>query len=206
QFVQCFADASGHDMKQFMRWYSQAGTPDIKVAPHYDSRAKTYRLDITQTIPPTPNQPTKQPMVIPLTIGLVGKTGADLPLIVDGRPLSRGVIELRQPSQTFVFSDVAERPIPSINRGFSAPIKLSVPIKAEDLRFLAAHDSDPFNRWQAVQTLAMSLLTTNVAALRKGAAVREDEGLMGALGAILADKKLEPAFIALTLKPTSEAD
>src|SRR3984957_11627571 len=207
QFVQCFADASGRDFfPQFMRWYSQAGTPDIKVAPHYDARAKTYRLDVTQTIPPTPNQPTKQPMVIPLALGLVGKAGADPPLIVDGRPLSRGVIELRQPSQTFVFSDVAERPIPSINRGFSAPIKLSVPIEAEDLRFLAAHDSDPFNRWQAVQTLAMSLLTANVAALRNGASARDDDGLMAALGAILVNDKLEPAFIALNLVPPSDAD
>ncbi len=207
QFVQCFADASGRDFfPQFMRWYSQAGTPEIKIAPHYDARAKTYRLDVTQTIPPTPNQPNKQPMVIPLAIGLVGKAGADLPLTLDGRPLSRGVIELRQPSQTFVFSDVAERPIPSINRGFSAPIKLSLPIEAEDLRFLAAHDSDPFNRWQAVQSLAMSLLKSNVAALRSGATVHDDDGLMAALGTILTNDKLEPAFIALNLVPPSDAD
>ena len=102
--------------------------------------------------------------------------------------------------------DVAERPIPSLNRGFSAPIKLSLPIEPDDLRFLAAHDRDPFNRWQAVQTLAMSLLNANVAALRAGAPARDDEGLMAALGAILADDKLEPAFIALTLTPPSEAD
>ena len=190
QFVQCFADASGRDFfPQFMRWYSQAGTPEVRIAPQYDARAKTYRLDVTQTIPPTPNQPTKLPMVIPLAIGLVGKTGADLPLKLDGRPLSRGVIELKESSQTFVFSDVAERPTPSINRGFSAPIKLSLPIEAEDLRFLAAHDFDPFNRWQAVQTLAMSLLTSNVAALRNGATGREDDGLMAALGAILVNDK-----------------
>src|ERR1700682_1593633 len=191
QFVQCFADASGRDFfPQFMRWYSQAGTPEIRIAPHYDARAKTYRLDITQTIPPTPNQPSKLPMVIPLAIGLVGKAGDDLPLTLDGRPLPRGVIELREPSQTFVFSDVAERPTPSINRGFSAPIKLSLPIEAADLRFLAAHDCDPFNRWQAVQTLAMSLLTSNVAALRSGASVRDDDGLMAALGAILCNDTL----------------
>jgi aminopeptidase N len=207
EFVQCFADVSHRDMKQFMRWYSQAGTPDIKVAPHYDSRAKTYRLDITQTTPPTPNQPTKQPMVIPLTVGLVGKSGADLPLALDNRPLERGVLELTQPSQTFTFTGVNERPIPSLNRGFSAPIKLSVPIEADDLRFLAAHDSDPFNRWQALQTLAMSQLTANAAALRKGDAARIDDGLMAALGTMLADDdKHELAFIALTLAPPSEAD
>ena len=189
-----------------MRWYSQAGTPEIMVAPHYDARAKTYRLDIAQTIPPTPGQPTKEPMVIPLALGLVGKNGGDLPLVLDGRPLERGVLELTQPSQSFVFTDVAERPVPSLNRGFSAPIKLALPIEPDDLRFLAAHDSDPFNRWQAVQTLAMTLLKANVAALRAGAAAREDDGLMAALGAILADAKLEPAFIALTLSPPSEAD
>src|SRR4029077_15458948 len=160
----------------------------------------------TQTIPPTPNQPTKQPMVIPLAIGLVGKAGADLPLMLEGRPLSRGVIELKEPSQSFVFTDVAERPMPSINRGFSAPIKLSLPIEPDDLRFLAAHDADPFNRWQAVQTLAMSLLTANVAPLRKGAAARDDDGLRAALGAILVNDKLEPAFIALNLVPPSDAD
>ena len=206
QFVQCFADVSGRDFSQFMRWYTQAGTPEIVVTSRYDARAKTYRLDVVQKIPPTPGQPTKEPMVIPLAIGLLGKNGGELPLELDGRPLERGVLTLKEPSQSFTFSGIAERPIPSLNRGFSAPVKLSFPIEPDDLRFLAAHDSDPFNRWQAVQTLAMSLLTTNVAALRKGAPVREDEGLMGALGAILADKKLEPAFVALTLKPPSEAD
>ena len=170
QFVQCFADVSGRDMTQFMRWYSQAGTPDIKVAPHYDPRAQTYRLDITQTVPPTPGQPDKEPMVIPLAFGLVGKNGGDLPLALDGKPFSRGVLELTKPSQSFVFSGVGERPIPSLNRGFSAPIKLGLPIEADDLRFLAAHDSDQFNRWQAVQSLAMTLLKANVAALRAGEA------------------------------------
>ena len=89
---------------------------------------------------------------------------------------------MTEPSQSFVFTGIAERPIPSLNRGFSAPVKLSLPIEPDDLRFLAAHDRDPFNRWQAVQTLAMSLLTDNVAALRKRAPPRDDDGLMAALG------------------------
>ncbi|MGA2941484.1 MAG: aminopeptidase N [Xanthobacteraceae bacterium] len=207
QFVQCFADVSGRDMKQFMRWYSQAGTPDITVVPHYDADAKTYQLDIAQRIPPTANQPTKEPMIIPLAVGLVGKDGTDLPLALDNRPLDRGVLELTKPNQTFVFTSVTERPIPSLNRGFGAPIRLSAPIKADDLRFLAAHDSDPFNRWQALQTLAMSLLTANAKALHNGEEPRIDDGLMTALGAMLADgDKHEPAFIALTLAPPSEAD
>jgi len=206
QFVQCFADASGRDFSQFMRWYSQAGTPEVVVTPQYDARVKTYRLDVAQTLSPTPGQPHKEPMVIPLAVGLVGRNGSDLPLDLNGSPVKRGVLELTRPSQTFVFTGVEERPIPSINRYFSAPIKLSLPIQSDDLRFLAAHDADPFNRWQAVQTLAMSLLKQNVAALRTGAPARDDDGLTAALGAILADEKLEPAFIALTLAPPTEAD
>jgi aminopeptidase N len=207
QFVQCFADVSHRDFfPQFMRWYSQAGTPEIKVAPHYDSRARTYRLDIAQTIPPTPNQPNKEPHVIPLAFGLVGKNGSDLPLSLDGKPLTRGVLELTKARQSFTFTGIAERPIPSLNRGFSAPVKLAVPIEPDDLRFLAAHDSDPFNRWQAVQSLAMTLLKSNVASVRAGGPQRDDEGLMEALDAILKDPKLEPAFVALALSPPSDAD
>jgi aminopeptidase N len=207
QFVQCFADVSGRDFfPQFVRWYSQAGTPDIKVTPHYDSRECTYRLDIAQSVPPTPGQPDKEPMVIPLALGLVGKNGNDLPLVLDGKPVARGVLELTRPMQSFAFSGIAERPIPSLNRGFSAPVKLALPIEPDDLRFLAAHDPDQFNRWQAVQTLAMTLLKANVAAVLAGREPAEDEGLMDALGAILKDPKLEPAFIALMLAPPSEAD
>ncbi len=154
QFVQCFADVSGRDFSQFMLWYTQAGTPDVVVAPHYDADAKTYRLDIKQTVPPTPGQPDKKPMVIPIAVGLVGRNGNDLPLVLEGAPLARSVLELTTPSQSFTFTGVAEPPIASVNRGFSAPVKLALPITSDELRFLAAHDSDPFNRWQAVQTLA----------------------------------------------------
>jgi aminopeptidase N len=206
QFVQCFADVSGRDFAQFMLWYTQAGTPEIMVAPHHDARAKTYRLDIKQSIAPTPGQPDKKPMVIPLALGLIGKDGNDLPLVLEKGPLERGVLELTQASQSFVFTGIAEPPIPSVNRGFSAPVKLTLPIRGEDLRFLAAHDGDAFNRWQAVQTLAMTLLTSNVAALRTGSAARGDDGLIAALGAILGDASLEPAFIALALTPPSEPD
>jgi aminopeptidase N len=206
QFVQCFADVSGRDFTQFMRWYTQAGTPELVVTPHYDARERTYRLDIAQTIPPTPGQPSKEPMVIPLALGFVGRDGGDLRLVLDNKTSVRGVIEVTRLSQSFLFTEIAERPIPSLNRGFSAPIKLSLPIERDELRFLAARDSDPFNRWQAVQMLAMSLLTANVAALRAGAPIRDDDGLLAALGAILADGKLEPAFIAQALTAPSETD
>ena len=116
------------------------------------------------------------------------------------------MLELTEPQQSFVFTSVTERPVLSLNRGFSAPIKLTAPIGADDLRFLAAHDCDAFNRWQAIQSLAMTLLLGNVVALRSGEEPRLDDGLMNALAAVLKDRALEPAFVALTLSPPSEAD
>ncbi|HET9246977.1 MAG TPA: aminopeptidase N [Xanthobacteraceae bacterium] len=207
QFVQCFADASGVDLTQFMLWYSQAGTPEVVATGSYDARAKTYRLDLAQSVPATPGQPSKEPMVVPLAIGLVGRDGRELPLkLGDGRAIERGVLTLAKPAETFLFADIGEPPVPSLNRGFSAPIKLIANLGADDLRFLAAHDADPFNRWQALQTLATRLLVDNTAALRANGAVRQDSGLLDALGAILADGALEPAFVALALTLPGEAD
>jgi aminopeptidase N len=207
QFVQCFADASGRDLSQFMRWYSQAGTPEVIATGTFDARSKTYRLDVAQVLPSTPGQSAKDPMLIPLVIGLVGRDGKDLPLTpADGRSLERGVLTLDKAAETFVFTGIAERPVPSLNRGFSAPIKLVANLSPDDLRLLAARDSDPFNRWQAVQTLASTLLVGNVARLRAGNDPQADEGLLDALAAILADETLEPAYIAEVLSPPSEAD
>jgi aminopeptidase N len=207
QFVQCFAEVSSTDLTQFMLWYSQAGTPEVVATGSYDARAKSYRLELAQSVPPTPGQPSKQPMVVPLAAGLVGRDGRDLPLkLDDGRTVERGVLTLTKSVETFVFADVAERPVASLNRGFSAPIKLSANLSADDLRFLAAHDADPFNRWQALQTLATRLLLDNTAASRASRPARQDPGLMDALGATLADGALEPAFVALALTLPGEAE
>jgi aminopeptidase N len=207
QFVQCFADAGRRDLTQFMRWYAQAGTPQVMVTGAYDADSRSYRLETAQTVPPTPGQPDKQPMVIPLAIGLVGRDGRDLPLVRGAAgPVERGVLVLDKEAETFVFTDVDEAPVPSLNRGFSAPIKLVTNLSGADLRFLAARDADPFNRWQAVQTLATRLLVDNVAALRAGRAAAEDDGLTAALAAVLDDAALEPAFVAQTLSLPGEAD
>jgi aminopeptidase N len=207
QFVQCFADASGHDLAQFMRWYSQAGTPEVIASGSHDARTKTYRLELNQVLPPTPGQPTKDPMVIPLAIGLLDRDGRDQPLrLADGKNLEAGVLILDKPAETFVFSGLGNPPVLSINRGFSAPIKLIANLSADDLRLLAARDRDLFNRWQAVQTLASALLVENVARLRAGIDPGADEGLLDALGAILGDAALEPAFVAEALTLPSEAD
>jgi aminopeptidase N len=207
QFIQCFADASGRDMTQFMRWYRQAGTPDVTVQGKYDAARKIFTLECMQSLAPTPGQPTKEPMLIPLSLGLVGKDGRDLALkLADGATIDRGVLVLSEPKRTIAFADVGERPVLSINRGFSAPIKLASDLDAIDLAFLAAHDSDPFNRWQALQTISTRLLIENVTAIRAGNEPRIDDGLIEALGAILADDRLEPAFMALALTPPGEGD
>ena len=204
QFIQCFADASGRDLTQFMRWYSQAGTPYVTVTGRFDATAKTYTVECKQTVPPTPGQPTNEPMVIPLALGLVGKDGRDLPLASAG--IEHGVLVFDKPTASVTFSGVAEKPVLSINRGFSAPIRLDTDLTGEDLAFLAAHDSDPFNRWQALQTISMRLLIDNVSRLRAGKPPRSDDRLMLALASTLEDAQLEPAFVALALAPPGEGD
>ena len=207
EFVACFADASGRDLAQFMLWYRQAGTPQVAVNGTWDSTHSTYRLDLAQAIPPTPGQPDKEPMVIPLVLGLLGPDGQDMPLVMrDGGTIDRAVIVLDAASKSFTFTGIETRPVLSLNRGFSAPVKLVPAPDADDLRVLAAQDSDPFNRWQAVQTLATTLLVDNVAALRAGKAQHHDEGLIDALAAVLDGQRLEPAFVAHTLALPSEAD
>jgi aminopeptidase N len=207
QFIQCFADASGHDMTQFMRWYSQAGTPEVSVNGRFDAALGTFTLECRQLVPPTPGQPTKEPMVIPLSVGLVGKDGRDLSLkLANGKPLDGGVIVLTGPTAKFEFTGISERPILSINRGFSAPINLQTDLDADDLAFLAAHDGDPFNRWQALQTISMRLLLDNVTAARAGQPLRSDDNLMRALSAILEAGTLAPAFVALALTLPGEGD
>jgi aminopeptidase N len=207
QFIRCFADASGRDLSQFMRWYGQAGTPEVTVHGHFDAARKSYLLECRQVVPVSPGQPVKEPMVIPLSLGLLGKDGRDLPLKPStGEPLAAGVMVLTDQAASFELVDVNERPVLSINRGFSAPVKVISNLDADDFVFLAAHDSDPFNRWQALQTISARLLIENVEASRVGRAMRTDDRLMLALANILDDSALEPAFVALALVPPGEAD
>jgi aminopeptidase N len=207
EFLACFAEAAGRDLSRFMRWYLQAGTPQVAATGVWDVKAQTYRLDLVQKLAPTPGQPHKEPMEIPLSIALLDSSGNDLSLTTaEGKSLERGLVVLQEPAHSITFRNVPSRPVPSLNRGFSAPINLVHDLSAEDMRFLAAHDSDPFNRWQAIQTLATTLMVDNVAAVRTGAAQREDSGLLEALEALLSDQKLEPAFVAQAMTLPSEAD
>src|SRR5262249_42062394 len=124
-FVTCFADATGTDLGQFMRWYEQPGTPELTANGHYDAAEHTYRLEVTQTVPPSTGFPTKNAVVIPLVLGLVGVDGQDLPLRTAEGPLKRGVAVINESSQTLTFLDVANRPVPSLNRGFTSPVKVA---------------------------------------------------------------------------------
>ncbi len=207
EFVACFADAAKRDLTQFMLWYGHAGTPELVVQGNHDTAAKTYTLEVSQVLPPTPGQPVKEPMTIPFAIGFLGPDGKDRPVtLADGSKLERGVLTLTKAKERFVFVGLDERPVVSLNRGFSAPVKLTANLRDGDLAFLAAHDTDPFNRWQAVQTLATTLLIENVAAHRAHAPKRNADALVHALGTVLKDRGLEPAFIAQAVTLPSEGD
>jgi aminopeptidase N len=141
-FVQAMADASGKDFSQFKYWYSQSGTPQVKVTASYDDVANTYTLQMIQSSPPTPGQSEKQPYLIPIKMALLGDAGA-LPLVLQGAALdtetsdnTEMVLQLTQPRQDFVFENISECPVPSLLRGFSAPVKLSFPYSRDDLTFL----------------------------------------------------------------------
>ncbi|KAA5599854.1 aminopeptidase N [Blastochloris sulfoviridis] len=205
-FLACFADASGRDLAPFALWYAQAGTPEVTVTGSFDARERSYRLEVAQIVPATPGQPVKQPATIPLKLGLVGPDGADLPLALEGGGRHDGVIEIDRAHQVFVFRDVPARPVPSLNRGFSAPIKLTANLTEDDLLFLVRHDCDPFNRWQSAQTLAMRHLLAAVAARRDQRQPASAEALVAALGRALDDAGRDPAFAAQVLTMPSEAD
>src|SRR5262245_1333537 len=163
-FITCFAEISGRDLAQFSRWYNQAGTPTMEVMATYDEVAKTCTLDFSQSCKPTPGQEKKEPFVIPVALGLVAPGFGDIPLRARGNDgaseaeLASGVIEFSSARQRITFCDVPCRPIPSLLRGFSAPVRLDYAASEADLMTLIVHDSDGFNRWQAAQTYAIRLL------------------------------------------------
>ncbi len=206
EFLASFARASGRDLGAFARWYAQAGTPTLAAQGHYDATARTYRLEFAQSTPATPGQPTTEPVVIPIRFGLVGATGGDMPLeTVDGRTLSDGLLVLDGPGMTVTFAEVATRPVPSVLRGFSAPVRLELALEEEDLLVLFRHDSDPFNRWQAAQTYAMRLMLRAVEAVKASATPAFDPRFAAALATLLDDSN-DHAFVAQVLALPSEAD
>ena len=203
-FVQAMQDASGVDLAQFKRWYSQAGTPVVTASGHYDAGQSTYTLELAQRTPDTPGQSAKLPLHIPMAVGLVGPDGRDIPLRLEGESSAAGgtrVLHLQQQAQTFRFVAVPARPVPSLLREFSAPVTLDVDYTDAELAFLAAHDNDPFNRWDAAQRAFDRALRTLADAYRNDRALTLPPLLVDMARALLADGSGDPALIALALTP-----
>jgi aminopeptidase N len=207
QFLACFAEVSGMDLSQFALWYDLAGTPRIDAVPAHDPATGTLSLTLTQTLGPTPNQPDKPAMLIPVRIGFIGANGEELEVRPRGADQVRSdVLLLSQRSQTFTFEGLPSRPVLSLLRGFSAPVTLNASQSPADLLFQLRHDSDPFNRWQSAQDLATRELVRLYTALRSGDAVTADTALVAAIGEVLTNEALDPAFRAQVLNLPGEAD
>ncbi|MCH8862198.1 MAG: aminopeptidase N [Proteobacteria bacterium] len=206
-FVAAMEDASGVDLGQFRLWYSQAGTPLLDVEGEYDAAAREYRLRVRQSCPATPGQPTKKPMHIPLAVGLLDGEGRDMELQAPegGEKLAGDfVLHVKQPEQVFVFKDVISKPIPSLLRGFSAPVKLKSNLTRDNLIFLMAHDGDPFARWEAGQTVAGEIILGLVADIEEDRPLAMDAGLVGAIAALINDQDSDKALLAKALVLPSE--
>ncbi len=214
-FLACFEDASKRDLTQFKRWYTQAGTPRLKVTSHYDAAVQRLTLDFEQSTAPTNGQSEKYPLVIPVALGLMDESGADIALITppDGAQggaradeTQRGVFEITQSTRRIIFEKVAQPPVPSLLRGFSAPVNLDSPLSDDDLLTLLAHDSDMFNRWQAAQTCATRWMIRAVDAVRHGGTPDDANKIGKALAAVLASYEKDPAFTAQAIILPSESD
>ncbi|WP_337266414.1 aminopeptidase N [Oryzifoliimicrobium ureilyticus] len=206
-FVQCFSDVSGRDFSQFALWYHQAGTPLVTASGSYDPVAKTFTLSLLQMVPATPGQTEKAPMHIPLGLVLLGQSGAILsPSSVEGGEYERSVLHLTERQQTILFNGIAERPVVSLNRGFSAPINLQFDQTPSDLALIARHETDHFSRWQALMDLAMPNLLQAARDQKDGKSAKADKAFVEALLAAAQDESLEPAFRAQALALPSESD
>jgi len=211
-FAQSIAEANPHSpleklLPQFKRWYSQAGTPRVAARGEYDAAAQTYTLRFSQSCAATPGQPVKEPLVIPVSLGLVGAaSGAALPLTLDGQPVGDShLFVLTEASQGITFQNVAEEPVPSILRGFSAPVVLDFDYSDAQLLALLANDSDPFNRWEAGQRLALRSAINSIAAPADSTGAKPlNDAYIDAMRAVLRHPTLDAAFKELVLTLPSE--
>lgn len=203
EFVCAMEDASGRDLSQFRRWYKQSGTPVLTVQSEFDAEAKTYSLNFQQSCPATPGQPEKQPFVIPVKLGLVAADGSDMVINAEGQ--TEIIFEMTEATQQLVIHNIDQRPVPSLLRGFSAPVKLEYDYSPEELAHLMAHDSDGFNRWDASQALTMSVLEQLIEDSLHDRPMVLDGQLIEAFKALLEDESLDSAMVALMLQLPSEA-
>ncbi|ELA9371641.1 aminopeptidase N [Vibrio parahaemolyticus] len=194
-FVSAMEDATGVDLKQFRLWYSQSGTPTLRVNSEYNAEAKTYALTVEQFTEATQDQAEKQALHIPFDIELYDSKGQVIPLIINGESV-HNVLDIKQDKQTFVFENVAEQPVPSLLREFSAPVKLEYDYSDAELIFLMKHATNDFARWDASQMLLAKYIRQNVTNVQTGSEVQLSEDLIDAFRGVLLDENLEPAFIA----------
>lgn len=206
-FFAAMSDANGADLSTFKPWYSQAGTPRVTANGSYDADAKTFTLSLTQVVPKTPGQDTKIPVMCPVAVGLVGPDGKDMELTLDGKSVgTTTVLRFDKAEATYTFTGVEAKPVPSILRNFSAPVRLTTNLTQDDLVFLMANDSDAFNRWEAGQTLLRTLLLD----LIKGdGQYKMDAAITTAMRAIIAGAKepnADKAFIARAMMVPSAGE
>lgn len=203
-FRAAMADANGINLDRFALWYSQAGTPVLEA----EGRLKNnvFELTIKQTVPPTPDMVDKQPMMIPVKIGLLNRNGEAVAFDYQGKRATEAVLLLTEAEQTFLLEGVTEAVVPSLLRGFSAPVHLNYPYSDDDLLLLLAHDSDAFTRWEAAQTLYRRAVAANLAALSDGIGLPKHEKLLAAVEKVISDDLLDNAFKALLLGVPSEAE
>ncbi|MCU7934653.1 MAG: aminopeptidase N [Candidatus Thiodiazotropha sp. (ex Dulcina madagascariensis)] len=207
-FVKCMEDASGRDLDQFRLWYSQSGTPVVDVEAGYEAEQGIYRLRLSQHCPDTPGQKDKKPFHIPISIALLNSEGRELPLQLQDEAKPQGtrrLLELRESHQVFHFTGLRERPVPSLLRGFSAPVRLSYPADDQELMFLMARDTDDFNRWNAAQTLSQRTLLKLVSAYRGREPLDLAEGLVHAFREALSDEDADKVLLSEVLTLPSES-
>jgi aminopeptidase N len=206
-FVQAMADTVGAELSQFSLWYSQAGTPELIASGDYDPADGTYSLTIRQLCPPTPGQPDKEPLQIPLAVGLLGKDGRQMPLTLAGEsekgPDTR-VIQLHSKEETFRFIGLNGEPVPALLRDFSAPVKLDYPYRHEELALLMAHEPDPFCRWEAGQRMASQLILGLITARQEGKEISLDPAFANSFRLTLTSGHRDSAFLAEMLMLPSE--
>ena len=207
EFAQAMQDASGVDLTQFRRWYDQAGTPVIDAAGRYDAKQRRYTLKLRQTCLPSPGQLEKLPFHIPVAVGLLDPNGRDVPLQMEGEGGASGgtrVLSLTKAEQSFTFINVPEEPLPSLLRGFSAPVNLRFDYGETGLAMLMAHDSDAFNRWEAGQRLALNLMLRGIGELRSGKTLKFPDSFVDAFRRTLQNAGEDPALAAEALGLPSE--
>ncbi|WP_311398400.1 aminopeptidase N [Neisseria cinerea] len=203
-FRAAMADANGINLDQFALWYSQAGTPVLEAEGYLKNNI--FELTIKQTVPPTPDMADKQPMMIPVKVGLLNRNGEAVAFDYQGKRATEAVLLLTEAEQTFPLEGVTEAVVPSLLRGFSAPVHLNYPYSDDDLLLLLAHDSDAFMRWEAAQTLYRRAVVANLAALSDGIELPKHEKLLAAVEKVISDDLLDNAFKALLLGVPSEAE